>query len=163
MKKVSLIPICLLALLVLSGCSGPRRAGAVSSAVSSAVVSTDKAFAAASGAPSSSAGSSAADSGTVSAAGASAPVSSFTGRAVTRDEAIALVAKKIGGVDATHKLVYDHSETVGGRDCYILHYYEVVEDSASESHAATLGWYAVEKSSGAAFKIDVVSWTLLPF
>lgn len=82
---------------------------------------------------------------------------------ITEAGAIERVQKTVGVPPKDWYLEVDHTDMVGGRDYYVVHYYEEVIDDPKTGvgHTATYGWYYVDRESGDVYEMDMTTGELV--
>lgn len=77
-------------------------------------------------------------------------------KTITPDSACDIVKKYVKS-DTNINFRYDHDETKKGVQYYVIQAFEAHPD-----HITTIGWYYVDKNTGNAYELDIVSNSLVP-
>ena len=76
---------------------------------------------------------------------------------LTKNRAIEITEEYVKKQIPNSKFVFDHEETKGDKNYYVVHAFDSMED-----HGATTGWYYIDKSTGKLYEYDVAEDKLLP-
>lgn len=76
---------------------------------------------------------------------------------ITPDNACDIIKKYVKSDNGNINFRYDHDETKKGVQYYVIQAFEDHSD-----HITTIGWYYVDKNTGKAYELDVVSNSLVP-
>lgn len=71
---------------------------------------------------------------------------------ITKDKAVQLVVKSVKQKSSNTKFTFDHETTRNNINYYVIHGFDNMQD-----HAATSGWYYVDKSSGKVYEWDLTN------